>query len=373
MPDEVGSMDIVMGYKDNGFRAGLAKAKDWLMETKQSSKSVKTEMTRLGAAALATAVIIAGLGKKLMNMMTSALADSPYLIGAITRIKTTIQLLGWEITKVLKPIFDWFSNTLKSIYDWFTDLSPVTQTFVSWIAILGTVATTAAVGIFALALALKGLGFAGLLTAIEGFVGWVAGIGAGFMTSMAGVVTFGAAVGTALGILAVWALDELGILDWIADMGQGFRDWSESGSLLADTLTLLRAPFVAFGDLILVLVTDKTMENFWKDMDKITASAKRMGDALKDAFGFDKPADFSITEYATGTIAVPSTGMYKLHAGETVNPAGMPSGRGTSGGPISIIVDFSNAAINLASGIDLDTFADTISNKIAEKTAWEAY
>ena len=92
MPDEVGSMDIVMGLKDNGFRAGLAKAKDWLMETKQSSKSLKVEMTRLGAAALATAVIIAGLGKKLMNMMTGALADSPYLIGAITRMKTTFQL-----------------------------------------------------------------------------------------------------------------------------------------------------------------------------------------------------------------------------------------------------------------------------------------
>lgn len=374
MSDEVGSMDVVMNYKDNGFRAGLAQAKAWLMETKQSSKSVKVEMTRLGAAALATGVYIAKLGKRIMNMMTNTLADSPFLIGAMTRIKTTFQLLGWEITKVLKPIFDWLADKLGDLYDWFTDLNPRVQKFVSWITILGTVAASAILGIGGIALTLKGLGFAGLLTAIESFVGWVVGIGTAFLASEAFVAAMGVSLGIVAGFIAVMALDELGILDWISDLGAGFRDALDNGNLLADALNLIMTPLSVIGDLILVMVTDKTMEDFWKDMDKVADSARNMADALKGAFGFDKPANFSMSAvdgYAVGTMAVPSTGMYKLHAGETVNPAGVS--RGSSGGSTNIVVDFGNAVINLASGIDLENLADTISNRIAEKQAWEAF
>jgi hypothetical protein len=293
-------------------------------------------------------------------------------------MKTTFQLLGWEITKVLKPIFDWLANKLGDLYDWFTNLNPKTQEFVSWMAILGTIAATAALGILSFALALKGLGLIGILAAIETFVGWIVAAGTAFLTSNVALVAAGLALGAISGFIAVMALDELGILDWIADLGAGFRDALDSGNLLADALNLIMTPLSIIGDLILVMVTDKTMEDFWKDMDKVADSARNMADALKSAFGFDKPADFSMSavegEYATGTLAVPSTGLYKLHAGEAVSPAGTSDRRGASGGgPVNIVVDFSNAAISLASGIDLDTFADTISNRIAERQAWEAY
>jgi len=62
---------------------------------------------------------------------------------------------------------------------------------------------------------------------------------------------------------------------------------------------------------------------------------------------------------------IPRTGLYNLHEGETVTMRGStpPSG----GGDTSITLDFSGANISIASGIELEQFADVISNRIAEK------
>jgi hypothetical protein len=82
-------------------------------------------------------------------------------------------------------------------------------------------------------------------------------------------------------------------------------------------------------------------------------------------FATGTPSKTEHGSYQTGGL-VPRTGMYKLHAGETVTMQGSTPG-GNAGGPTEINIDFSGANINLASGIELDQFANAISNQIAER------
>jgi hypothetical protein len=99
--------------------------------------------------------------------------------------------------------------------------------------------------------------------------------------------------------------------------------------------------------------------DFWMGLGEAIGDLQRSG--FKDAHG----------EYQTGGM-VSKTGMYKLHTGETVTMQGS-SPSGANEGPTEINIDFSGTNIHLASGIELDQFADAISNKIAERQHSKTY
>ena len=365
---EVGSMEVIGIYKDGGLITNLH-----LVES--ITKSLKTEYQRMTTIAVAAGEAIADIGKRMLSSITNALTSSPYLIGALTKIKTFIMLLAWEISKVLRPVLDWLSEKVESLYRWFKDLSPEIKEATSWFIIL-------AGAIMASAIAAKLLGVPlGFIKDILVFVGEKFLALAGYLAgSTVAIMALWVGLGLLVGMLGVLALDELGILDWISDLGKNFREARNDGNLLYDILTILATPLAILGDLFLVLVTDKTMENFWKDVDTITESLKDLWDALNV---FNKPVGTWIRDRlpeikfpeimgaATGRF-VESDMIIKAHAGERIIPANSNS-FDSGGGETNIIVDFSGAVIKLASGIDLEDFANTISRKIADKQAWTNY
>ena len=373
MPDEVGSMDIVMNYKDGGFRVGMERAKTWLKETKQSGKSFNQEMVRLNAVSVATGQVIADLAQKLFSMFTGALTSSPYLIGAFTRMRTDIQLLFWSISKHLKPAFDLLADAIHAIRmgDWGFFVNTMKDVWGMVITLIGNTWTW-----------IKEHAGDSLGSIIE----WGEGVYNAVTEWLGKVWEFISSIDWAGGeegpwekfkeatvIAFEWIVENL-LPPWLSDFITGIGTWIDNNSTLMETTWLKLTkdiPWDAMGG----SAADQFVAGFLKAATSpITNFFSSLGEGLRLAGDeYLVTNENAFPSASTGTIAVPSTGLYKLHAGETVNPAGMSSGRGSSGGPISIVVDFSNAVINLASGIDLDTFADTISNKIAEKQAWEAY
>lgn len=370
---EVGSMEVVGVYKDGGLQTNLK-------IIGSITKSLKVEYQRMTAVAVAAGEAIAGMGRRLLDSITNALTSSPFLIGAITKIKTFLGLLAWEISKVLLPILEWLADKIEDLYHWFKDLNPEVKKAISWFVILA-----GALGGTAIAAKLLGVPLAFIKGVIGSVIGKLAALATFLLGAKVAALGLHVALGLVIGLLGVMVLDELGVLDWIADLGKNFRDSRDDGNLLADAITAILAPLALFGDLILVLVTDKTMEDFWKDVDTVTASLERLWDALNvfntPVYDFlrEKVANlggFSSDEkgfggsWATGTIAVPGDGWYKLHAGEQVSSANTGSRAEKA---VNIILDFTGTVVNLASGMDLDDFANTVSRKIADQQAWTQF
>ncbi len=69
--------------------------------------------------------------------------------------------------------------------------------------------------------------------------------GTALWSVVAGSIVLQAALGLLAGVLGVMALDKLGVLQWISDIGEGFRNWD---SIVRDVIvTLLGLPALLGG------------------------------------------------------------------------------------------------------------------------------
>ena len=367
---EVGSMEVVGVYKDGGLITNLH-------VIDSLTKSLKTEYQRMTTVAVAAGEAIAGIGQKFLGAITGALTSSPYLIGALTKIKTFMMLLAWEISKVLRPALEWLAEKIEDLYRWFKDLSPEIKDVISWLTIAAGV-----FGLAAVAAKLLGIPLA-FLKGILVFIGEkLLALGGFLLGAKVAMMALGVAAGLLLGALVVFALDKLGVLDWFSNLGKKFRDAITDGNLLFDALIVLAAPLATLGNLFLVLVTDKTMEDFWNDVDTVTESLRNLWDALnvlnRPVWDWMKGGLSNLSSSVSGLLGgatgrfVESDMYMKVHAGERIIPANSNSFNDAKG-ETNIILDFTGTVVNLASGIDLDAFADIISRRIADNQAWEAY
>lgn len=367
---EVGSMEVVGVYKDGGLITNLH-------VIDSLTKSLKTEYQRMTAMAVTAGEAMADIGKKILSSITAALTSSPYLIGALTKIKTFMMLLAWEISKVLRPALEWLAEKIEEVYRWFKDLNPIVKEVISWLTIAAGIFGLAAIAAKLLGKPLK------FLKTVIGFISTKIKILTGYLLSgkVAMLGLWGAA-GLLLGVLTVFVLDKLGVLDWFSDLGKRFRDARDDGNLLYDALTVLAGPLALLGDLFLVLVTDKTMEDFWNDVDTVTESLRNLWDALntlnRPVWDWMKGGLSNLSSSVSGLFSG-ATGRYvesdmymKVHAGERIVPANSNT-FSNAGGETNIILDFTGTTVNLTSGIDLDDFADTVSRKIADNQAWSSY
>lgn len=364
---EVGSMEVVGVYKDGGLVSGFKEVQQNLISTRSKVKSVTVELQRFKAISVATGNVIASLGLRLFDMFKNTLASSPYLIGAFTRIKTDIMLMAWALTKYLKPGFDLLADAIHALRmgDW-----------------------------------------EGFKEAVSGAVDYF-------------VETFGKAWNWVKENGPEWLSDIMQVLEDTYNAIADF-DWEEEGlwggiknalkliwdevitGLLPEIIMDILTAFKDVGVNIMEKIWGRILE--WKAQKNAEWDSwwyslgdswgEQLGRGLILAFkaimssfqseenlGFFGLGDFykSISSRYGGGIPGAATGRFvesdmymKVHAGERIIPANSNSFNDAKG-ETNIILDFTGTVIKLASGIDLDDFADTISRKIADNQAWEAY
>jgi hypothetical protein len=317
----LGSMAIKGVFKAGSLLSGLGKTSSKLKEVKQRGKSTTTEMKRMTGQTHLLSKAMAAIG---VAGFSALLMTTPQLAGSLAKIKHEMTMLAWSIGKHLKPALDAVATILRGIRtgDWSTvkqGIEDLTTAVVNLIAKAGT---------FVIDLVF-GEGTAAKVA--DDFQRWWEKINKAYEEGNLFVFMLAAIEPV------IWALERL----W--DVGIKIGNWlkTDAGKFATGKMMIQSIPG---------------------------------GSALMELFGFyargggygrSTKTTTDKKGYQTGGL-VPRTGLYKLHAGETVTMQGSSPHEG-AGGPTSITLDFSGANINLASGIELNDFAEVISNKIAER------
>lgn len=367
----VGSMAVLAVYKDGGLKSGLAGMKASVKDASNYVKSLQIDFKRMESITKKLATTAALMGASLLTALTAAVLTSPFLAGALLKIRTYMRLLGMEITKVLRPALEWLGDVIKRAYQWFKGLNPHTQKLISWFIILSSV-TLAFVGVLvSLGVTLKALGFVWLITKLKA-------LGVLLLKGVTWIAKFvgPAGLGLLIGALGVFALDKLGILNWFSKLGERFRANREAGGFFTNVITGLYGAFGLLGSAIMTLVGAKSWKDLKRDFNTWKKSLGVVLDRLKSIANILPGVNFetqgtSNPGYAIGTAIIPADGMYRLHAGEQV--ISNDNNSGGSSQSSSIMVSFEGAIINLASNLDIRNLAKEVSREIAETAAWGSY
>jgi hypothetical protein len=304
----IGSMAVKAVFNGAGLLSGLAKTSDKFKEVSMRSKSTTTEMKRMknGAHLLRNALAVIGVGGFSALMMSA-----PQLAGSLAKIKYEMQQLAWSVGKHLKPALDSVSTILRGIRtgDWSVVKQGVRDLANSLLTIGDKIVTVTVDTIF-------GEGTAEQTK--TDFNNWLDSLEAAWTKR-----DLPELIKVALWEPITWAGEKLG------DFQRG----------------------------VFENIDDKKGE-------RARGAIKNFFETIGE-FATGREPSPVLGSYQTGGY-VPQTGLYQLHAGETVTMKGS-SGMSGNNGSSNITLDFSGANINLASGIELDEFANQISLKIAER------
>jgi hypothetical protein len=307
----IGSMAVKAVFNGAGLLSGLGKTSDKFKEVSMRSKSTTTEMKRMRGSAHKLRNALAAIG---VGGFTALMMSAPQLAGSLAKIKYEMTQLAWSIGKHLKPTLDSVATILRGIRtgDWSTVIQGVSDLANSLLTLADKAITVTLDTIFGEGTAKK--------TKID-FNNWITSLEEAWDTrDLPGLIKVG------LWEPFEWASTKLG------DFQRGMMTELEG--------------------------------------ERGDEKGARARGAIKTGVDFIK----SIGDWQRGTVDgsmqiggyVPQTGLYQLHAGETVTmkgSSGMKDGSGSS----NITLDFSGANINLANGIELNEFANQISLKIAER------
>lgn len=367
MVETVGSMEIRGVYKDDGLQRNLDKTNKELGQTKQEGGKVNTSFGRMRTGAVALGGAIAMVGTKMLDWLVQSAMQSPYLAGQLSRIGTESKLLGWEMTRGLEPALETFANMLSAIRKEdapaFVDELEKIKNFIiedwatmkvhkNWLA--------------------ENLGFAGDVwdEIVERVSKWAGDIWNGFIERAEEILP-----------------------SWVMELPSNMKNWlSEKGNLVSDTVSGW------FSDAWSWIEdnTPESVKNFinsakdtlsgWKNT--IQSAIEGLFDVDLSEFGSDAWNSFvrgakSISLGGMGGALfnapskqvggyIPTTGLYNLHAGERVVPAGRNNER-TQRDETTVNISFDGANFNLASGIDIDRFVDDMSRRMADKQRWSSY
>jgi hypothetical protein len=310
----IGSMAVKGVFKAGSLLSGLGSTGMKLKEVQQRSKSTSTEMKRMTKQSNLLRNALAAIG---VAGFSALLMTTPQLAGALAKIKYEMQMIAWSIGKHLKPALDAVSTILRGIRtgDWSTVIRGVKDLGNSILGLVDKVVTVTVDTIF---------GEGAAAQAKKDFDNWISSLEKAWSDrDLPGLIE------VSLWEPIQWAGEKIG------EFQRGMMKELESERGAAK---------------------GKRHREFWV----------RLGETIAE---FNLKGGQQIVGAIKGERRVggyiPQTGLYKMHAGETVTMAGStPSG---VGGTTDITVDFSGANINLAGGIQLDQFADAISKKIAER------
>ena len=313
----IGSMAVKGVFQAGSLLSGLGSTSGKLKEVQQRSKSTSTEMKRMTGQANMLKGALAAIG---VAGFSALLMTTPQLAGALAKIKYEMQMIAWSIGKHLKPVLDSVSTILRGIRtgDW----SVVIQGVKDLAEAVGTILIGAWEKV-------KTVVYDALMSNkyIADFITWIESLKTAWNEG-----DLGGLIKTAL----------IEPFQWLWDNGKTLFD------------DIVRWAKWAAGEIA---------GSIGPAIRQLPVIGPMIGVA-EAGIGFAERMHERGGRQVGGMIG--QTGMYKMHAGETVTMAGSTPSGGV-GGTTDITVDFSGANINLASGIQLDQFADAISKKIAER------
>ena len=364
-------------FQAGSLLSGLGTTSTKLKEVQQRSKSTTTEMKRMtsGANMLKTALAAIGVAGFSALLMTT-----PQLVGSLAKIKSEMQRIAWSIGKHLKPALDAVGTILRGIRtgDWSTVKKGIEE--------LGDAAKETG-GKIASAVLDPILGKETTDQMKTDFNNWL-----DEMAAVAKEKNLWAAIWHGAVIGVTWFIENLDMLNaWCDTFNRKFGEWSDklTNFVTPEWMKGMARDMERFDDWVGKVVYKPLgidlhgwsggilgrPENLRGEgsatdvLAELVKDIKAWGHKDIDIFGLVKDIkawghkDIDIFGYQTGG-HVPRTGMYKLHAGETVTMRGStPPGGATN----AITLDFSGANFVLNGGIELDQFAETLSNKIAER------
>jgi len=338
----LGSMAIKGVFKAGSLLSGLGKTAGKLKEVKQRGKSTTTEMKRMTSGANMLKGALAAIG---VAGFSALLLTTPQLAGSLAKIKHEMTMIAWSIGKHLKPALDAVATILRGIRtgDWDTVKKGVQELAT---AVWDLVAAAASLVIDAV------FGEGAAAKAKTDFDNWIDTLKKAWDEGDAKKFVVTLVLEPIKWVLA--RVDE-----WLKSIAKQVET-SEGKKKLTDSL-IAKLSFISPG-----IGGAKASYDLWKSF-----GANKLGDGQHRGDPLSRLNEWqtNLTKKALGTgqtgLNVPRTGMYRLHAGETVTMRGSTPEGGS--GSTDITIDFSGANIHLASGIELDQFAEALSNRIAER------
>jgi hypothetical protein len=238
-------MLIKAKFDAGNITSGLAGMNSKLKESTLAGKSATTEFMRMKGTLIGLAAAAGLSAGVLLGMLTNAVMQSPFLAAALEKLKNQFMLFGNAIAKHVAPILEKLVSLIKWLREKFEALpDPIQGGIVKLIIFSGIIlGMLGIIGTFILFLgavktafiALVGTGVLAKLGAILGSI-WAL---------VAASLALQIAIGIVVGILGVMALDRSGALQWVSDMGEGFRNWD---SIIRDVIvSLLGIPAILGG------------------------------------------------------------------------------------------------------------------------------
>lgn len=380
---ELGSLLLKGVYRDINLKSSLERIKSLLVSTKGTLSNVTVEMFRMTKQSGILGIALGAIG---IGGFASLLSMMPRVNSQLRLAKTYLNLIAIELDDNVSPAAEWATTKMEDLYNLIRDSPEWIQTGVAGLGLLSLTALPALIagflsGKLSVASFMKVLG--SIKTAAAGAVGWLSGIATSIWSFISASAAAQIAAGLLLGVLAVFALDRAGVLDWISELTQGFRDARDDGDLLANAITLILGPLALLGDAILVLIGSKTWSDFKNDLEVIKDSfitlRKSVSDFYRELRNVRVPdwmgtarSYLGMGVHAVGGQAT-YTGWHWLESGETVNPRGISgSGGGSGNGSITIENNFTGNIV-LNNGMDMDEFVEENSRRQAQKLAWRSF
>ena len=332
----VGSIAIKGVFKAAGLLAGLGSTINKLKKTQMTSKSTTTEMKRMTNQTHLLRKALAMIG---VAGFTNLLMQTPQLAGSLAKIKNELTQLAWSIGKHLKPSLDAVAEILRGIRtgDWSTVKKGISDLTTSLAELGGKTIKVILEPVIGEKKADK------CKTDFENFIEDIKK--AYEADGLWGVV------GTVITEPFLWLIDNKGIIiDVLKSIGDAI-------------LT------IGFGQ------NWKNLKNWAGNLSKNNFKTNLIdtGKGINDLFNkfylvnpnpfLNKNLYKNMYEniYSKNKTEIPN---------ETIMPSNIPSNVNSTS---NITVDFSNANINLANGIEIDEFANIISRKIAENQTSRIY
>jgi len=221
----VGSMLVTGKFNGSGMLSGISNVISKLKSTEVSSKSLNSELKRMKGTLVGIAAMAGLTAGGLLAGITAAVMQSPFLAAVLAKLKVEFRLLGDAIAKHVAPILEKFVKLVKWLREKFTALPESVQSTIIKIIVFGGIilGLLFILGGFILSLGAVSAALGVLFPA--GVVVTLTAFGAGIWSLVAGSLLLQAALGLLLGAIVVIAMDKSGLLDWISDVGEGFRNW----------------------------------------------------------------------------------------------------------------------------------------------------
>lgn len=323
----VGSMAVTGKFAAGAILSGFSNIVGKMKQTGFESKNLKTEMGRMTGSMKAMAMAAGLTGAALLAMLVNAVMTSPILAGSLAKLRIAFMLFGNTIAKHVKPIIEWVIKGIKWLHARFKSLpDPIQSAIVKFVIIGGVILTLIPILLLFITVlklakvALIALGAPAIITAITG--------------SALALAVFAVGVGILTGFIGVLILKKTGVLDFFANLGEGFRNASGPAAVLRDILTVIAGIFggVAGMGVIDIIKGDWDFSGMKAAMDVMEEAKVR----LKTGEGYD---------------------------GETSTSISLPSGKGgqnIGNQSNTVNVDLNGANIEVAGGpdgaIDLMTY-----------------